>query len=566
MKLLDKIFFPLKKLTSKEKITFCLILVLVIFVTFFDILTLYFIANIFNFKLDGLSLLKSNYVLEKITTYLSLDSNVFKISLFILVFSIILRNVFSFFQQLVVNKFIYGKYAKYSYKLLKTYSSSQPEKFFSKNYSFYLKNIVKETQYAFIGILFALISLVGDIFYLLILFFYCFYFLLNNFYSEFLIFLSLSFFFIIFFIYKLKDIGKEKTLNEEGVFNDAYETLLSYIQIKLRKNVDFFLNSFKKNISDFASNQVFFGSVHVLPKFIMEGFVAIGILFFFLTDSNPQENFSKIIVLGFVVFRFVPVVTRVAGSLNTYSFHYNSNKILDNQFKYYSLGKQSLKEVSVDQVLASIKLINATFKHSKNHPFLFKNLNIILKKNTITGIYGPSGHGKTTLLQIICGLLKLTKGKYFVNNVNLTNKSVQWNNRVSFMTQSSYIVDNSLIYSIFLDKEFIDPQTLEKARKLLKKFSLGYLIKFINKDLTDVSLRNTLSAGEKQRIVFIRCLLSNSDLLILDEPTSSLDTKNELLIMKELLKIKKNKIIIISSHKKELVKYFDKVLYLEKYK
>jgi ABC-type bacteriocin/lantibiotic exporter with double-glycine peptidase domain len=131
------------------------------------------------------------------------------------------------------------------------------------------------------------------------------------------------------------------------------------------------------------------------------------------------------------------------------------------------------------------------------------------------------------------------------------------------MSQSSYLVDDSLKYSLFFDKNSANEINLiNEARILLKKYNLGHLIRFLENDYLNISLRGTLSMGEKQRIAFIRCILSRPQVLILDEPTASLDEKNERILMNDLLKIKKNCIIIMTTHKKNLIKYFDKTINL----
>ena len=123
------------------------------------------------------------------------------------------------------------------------------------------------------------------------------------------------------------------------------------------------------------------------------------------------------------------------------------------------------------------------------------------------------------------------------------------------MSQNSYIANHSLTETLFLKSKITEDEN-NKAVKYLKKFNLNHLVNFLGK--TNLSLRSTLSGGEKQRLSFIRCIDLNPKVLLLDEPTSSLDEHNEILLMNELISIKKNKIIFLSTHKEYLKKYFDK--------
>jgi len=534
-------------------------------VTFLDIISVYFLANIIPNKPTNLTY--DNSIFIKIISIFNLDKvfDLYKLSIIIFAISIILRNVFSFFQQLLTNQFIYNKYAKYSYELLKTYISSKPEKFFLKNYSYYLKNIIKETQNAYLGILYSIIYLTADFFYLISIFIYTLFFLTNDFSIELILFLLITLIIIIIFIVKLRKVGILKTKNEEGVYKDAYETLLSFIEIKLIKHVDLFLGSFKNKIEKHSLMQVIYGAINSLLRPTLEILLCLSVLLFIFLDKNTNNNLYNLILLLFLLFRFIPILTRLSGNLNVLSYHYESNRILSEDFKFYSLDKNKFNFKIIEDVNL-IRLKNLIFKYSstKSNEYLFNNFNLTLKKGSVTGIYGESGKGKSTLLLIISGLLRSSKGSYFINKKKISKKKdINWNKKISYMSQSSYLVDDSLKYSLFFDKNSANEINLiNEARILLKKYNLRHLIKFLKNDYLNISLRNTLSMGEKQRIAFIRCILAKPQVLILDEPTASLDEKNERILMSHLLSIKKNCIIVMTTHKKNLIKYFDKTVNL----
>jgi ABC-type multidrug transport system fused ATPase/permease subunit len=563
MKILHKIFFPIKILSSYEKIFFLYIVFFLFFVTLLDIISLSFLSKVIP---GGPKITEfDNFILTKIISVLNLNENInlYKLSVIIFILSIILRNFFSFFQQLTVSNFIYAKYAKYSYQLLKTYVLASPEKFFIKNYSYYLKNVIKETQNAFLGVLYAAIYLVVDFFYLISVLAYSLLFVVSDFSKELIIFLSITFSIILLFVFILKKIGKKKSINEEGLYKDAYETLLSFIEIKIIKHTDLFLESFKKRIKKFSSTQVLYGSLNSLLKPTIEIFICTIILYNFFFEKSSDNNITNFLVLFFLLFRFTPILARVSGNLNTISYHYESNKILNEEFKFY-LSANKQPDFIIKDNINSIKIKNFFFKYPHSLKYIIKNLSLNFKKGSITGIYGESGSGKSTLLFIICRLLKAVKGDYWVNSIRINDKKdINWNKKISYMSQTSYLIDDSLKYSIFIDKDLAkNKELVNEAKELLKKFKLARLIKYLETDYLTTSLRGTLSVGEKQRIAFIRCILSRPQILILDEPTASLDEKNEKILMNELLKIKDKSIIIMTTHKKNLVKYFDKIVRL----
>ena len=191
----------------------------------------------------------------------------------------------------------------------------------------------------------------------------------------------------------------------------------------------------------------------------------------------------------------------------------------------------------------------------------FNNLNINLKKNNIYGIYGESGSGKSSLLNILSGFIKPNKGKIFVNDKNHNFYDLTKKFKIGYAPQIATILDENIIVNSTL-KFKNSAQKVEELKEYLKILNLK---KFINKkyfENKNISSIKNMSGGEKQRIGFLRAVINEPDLILLDEPTSSLDKKNEKAIFEFLLSIKKNKIIVVTSHKEEHKKYFDKIINL----
>ena len=163
---------------------------------------------------------------------------------------------------------------------------------------------------------------------------------------------------------------------------------------------------------------------------------------------------------------------------------------------------------------------------------------------------------------ILSNLISLDKGFIKINNFKKINRNlkIDWGNKLGFMSQYNILVDDSLINSLFLEDK-ISKDKINKAKKYLRKFNLQKLIKLLNKKYDGTySLGGMLSGGEKQRLSLIRTILLSKEIMLLDEPTSSLDKKNENIILKELKRIKQNKIIILSTHKQNLKDYFDEFI------
>ena len=182
---------------------------------------------------------------------------------------------------------------------------------------------------------------------------------------------------------------------------------------------------------------------------------------------------------------------------------------------------------------------------------MLKNINLTIKKGERVGFVGVTGSGKSTLLDIVMGLLSPTKGKLIVDDQGIGNDNkIAWQRRISHVPQNIYLSDGTLEENIAfgVDRDKIDRNLINKA---VKQAKISELIKaWKNEYQTIVGERGVrLSGGQRQRIGIARALYKNTDILILDEATSSLDSKTEQDIMQEIESLNKNYTIFIIAHR-----------------
>ena len=172
----------------------------------------------------------------------------------------------------------------------------------------------------------------------------------------------------------------------------------------------------------------------------------------------------------------------------------------------------------------------------------------------IIGIIGQSGSGKTTLINLISGLLKPTSGKILINkNHNIKFENIK--DKIGYVSQTVYLSDESIKSNIALGN-LITKKEEKYIDFLLKKLNLSEL----NKNLNIGEKGSRISGGQIQRIGIARALFRNPEILILDEATSSLDQKNEKIVVKFLKKFCSNKILIFSTHKIKLLTNCNKII------
>ena len=207
--------------------------------------------------------------------------------------------------------------------------------------------------------------------------------------------------------------------------------------------------------------------------------------------------------------------------------------------------------------------VNKIYNINNEKLHILKDVSIDFEKNNFYAIMGRSGSGKSTLVNILGLLDDYTSGEYFldedtnVKNLNDTEKSYIRGMRIGFVFQSFYLNNNlttieNVILPMYINKKIEKKERIAIAKKILDKLGL---IDRIN------HLPSQLSGGEQQRVAIARALINNPDIVIADEPTGNLDSKNEKEIFDILKQIsEEDKIVIVVTHNNIIKKYAD-VLY-----
>lgn len=241
---------------------------------------------------------------------------------------------------------------------------------------------------------------------------------------------------------------------------------------------------------------------------------------------------------------------------------YNETKNYFNDFLIIKKSAEQLKREFVLKILeGNITIKNLSIVYKNNE--IFKGLNLQINGNSVTGLLGPIGSGKTSILKALAGIVDYT-GDILIDGQNLadaTYESITHN--IAYISQHPKLFNKSIYYNINYGSNY----TQDEISTKLKDLGVSSFIDSFPNGLDTIVGKegNNVSGGQKQFIALLRSLIQNKSILLLDEPTSSLDTKNKNIFM-QLIKNIKNKNIIISTHDKQIMPLFKNVIDVSKLK
>ena len=242
----------------------------------------------------------------------------------------------------------------------------------------------------------------------------------------------------------------------------------------------------------------------------------------------------------------------IKGSLETINII--EKEINETEHQEKKIDNENIIKINFNE---KIEISSVTFSYQKGKK-LFERISLEIEKNSCVAFFGKSGQGKTTIIDLISNLIEPNEGKLLVDGIEICEQSrYSYQSKIGYLSQNFYIINESIINNVILHDEN-NSENRNKAKLLLNKLFDDLEIKNLVENEKKVGENGVkLSHGQKQRLLLVRLLYENKEILILDEPTSSLDEKN-IIKLKEILKdLKKNKTIIITSHNKNMLEICD---------
>jgi ABC-type multidrug transport system fused ATPase/permease subunit len=374
-----------------------------------------------------------------------------------------------------------------------------------------------------------------------------------------------------FFKKKISKIGIEFHETSSQKLRLSTEALNGLLEIRSFQAQEYFLKKYHSSSDNHYKSSFILLFVQQIPRQVIEFsvvfFISLLIIFFFNDLSKTKEIIKILGLFGIASFRLIPSATKILHALQGLKYtesvlreikeETRQKYFFEKSTQYLSQSKNNFLHKETEQkkvFFQEIVFDNVSFKYPDRDNYIFKNINLKIKKNSKTLVIGGSGHGKTTFLNLLLGFLTPIEGSiYFTdqekNKIYIDRVSLL--NLFGYVPQKSFLLKDSIKNNIAfgLNEKNIDENKINDAlyfsglENFIKTLPYG-----INTTLDDFA--SNLSGGQVQRLSIARCFYRGSSVLIFDEPFSSLDSKNENFIVSNVNNFAHNKTLIIISHKK----------------
>ena len=479
----------------------------------------------------------------------------------------------AFFAWLKV-RFVWQKNHDISSALLRKYLSLPYVYFLSKHSADLGKNILSEVEQMTGHLLLPLMRILTSgivVFIILTLLFF-----VNPAVAAITVLLFGSLYVAIFvFLRRRLRVKREKRVQENtGRFTVATEALAGIKDIKILGREGYFLERFSNHSAKFSKLQAWVAVIGQLPQYFMETVAFGGVIALILVLLSLGQEGSKIIPLvSFFVFagyRLMPAFQEIFYGVSSVQFNRASLDKISRDMSEETTAPPVFqnRELPTPFVLRErIALENMSFYYPYSRQIALSHVSLEIPKSSFVGLVGPTGGGKTTLGDVLIGLLSPSEGRMTVDGVEIRGNNVwNWQRNIGYVPQQVFLYDDTVTRNVVfgLPDERIDRTRVEEVCRIAN------LHDFIEQELpngydTPIGERGIrLSGGQKQRIGIARALYHDPEVLVLDEATSSLDGITERAVLQAIENVAKKKTVIAIAHRLTTVKNCDTIYLIDK--
>lgn len=490
----------------------------------------------------------------------------------------LVKNAYLTFSTYIQIKFIVRKQLKFSGKLFNNYLFKPYTFHLQHNTSTLIQRINSEVSVLFTGVLLQLLVFIAEIAVVTAL--VCLLIASEPFISLVVVtclaILTLGFYKLL--RRKISQAGKIRLEYGQKTTQNLLEGLGAVKEVKVLQREKFFLDDFIRNFQFSLGANLFLLVSNTLPRFYIETLAIISLVLIIVVGLLQDNSISSILptvsLFAVAAFRLMPSVGRIMGSMNSmiYSIHavdaIYDDYLETNPGSVLVLENQQLSDPQSQKITVlkeGIQLLDVHYQYPKSEQKSLDGISLKIKQGEMVGFVGSSGAGKTTVIDIILGLLEPTQGDVKVDGQSIYQNPGAWQRQIGYIPQAMFLSDDTLRNNVAfgLAEDMIDETALRSAVKAAQLESfVAELPQGLHTMVGERGVR--LSGGQRQRIGIARALYHNPSVLVMDEATAALDNQTEAGVMEAVQALSGEKTILIIAHRLSTVMNCDRLYLLEK--
>lgn len=488
----------------------------------------------------------------------------------ILVF--VLKNVFLFFMNVVQLRFVYTNQFATSRRMMINFMQRPYEYYLNADTSVIQRNITSDVNNMY-GLILSCLQLISEI-----IVFGCLVVMLVTQDARMTLSIAsllVAVLLIIKFVIKpvMVKAGQDNQDYYSGLFKWIEESVTGIKEIKIANKENYFINGYADCGAGYVGAVQKYNLYNSTPRLLIETISIAGMVGYMLVVMLSGESLKDMVpqlsVLAAAAARLLPSANRINNYLTSISYfepffmNVSDNlqtEINDSSISYRAEDYENFKEVEKLPVKETIELKNITYRYPNSEAYVLKNADMLIPVGKSVGIVGTSGAGKTTIVDVMLGLLRTETGEIMADGVEVREHYPEWLKNIGYIPQTIFMLDSTIRKNVAFgvpDSEIDD----NKVWSALKEAQLDEFVRSLPDGLdTAIGERGIrLSGGQRQRIGIARALFEDPEVLVLDEATSALDNETEAAIMDSINRLHGKKTLVIIAHRLQTIEKCDMV-------
>ena len=487
-----------------------------------------------------------------------------------------LKNIFLFFQQKIQLKFVYTNQFATSRRMMINFMQRPYEYYLNADTAVIQRNITSDVNNMY-GLILALLQLVSEsiVFVCLVTIS-----LLSDVWMSITVTALLV---VVLLVIKcilkpiMRKAGEENQDFYSGLYKWIEQSVMGIKEIKIAGREHYFINEYAKCGAGYVSAVQRYNLYNATPRLLIETVAIAGMILYMMMQllhgTDVVDIMPQITLLAVVAMRLIPCANRINNHLTSIAYFEPffmgvsdnlQEEIRDESIDYNEETYRKKQDVEKLEVRDKIELKQITYKYPNTDVLIFDRADMEIPIGKSVGIVGTSGSGKTTVVDILLGLLRLQSGEILADGVEVREHYAQWLKNVGYIPQTIFMVDSTIRKNVafgYADEDIDDDRVWEA----LKEAQLDEFVKGLPEGLdTSIGERGIrISGGQRQRIGIARALFEDPEVLVLDEATSALDNETEAAIMDSINRLHGRKTLVIIAHRLQTIEKCDMVYRIE---